>query len=334
MTEARPPWPIALVTGYLGSGKTTLITRLLRHPDMADTMVIVNEFGEVGLDHHLIKTVTDSVILLPNGCLCCMIRQDVVQTLRELRRAWLMGSIPDFGRILIETTGLAEPAPLVASITSHPMLSDAFGLQSITTLVDAEYGLSQIARGATCRNQIRVADYLVVSKCDLVTPAEVSGLHDRLVTMNPLAIIWQADDVIQPDHLFRRTATRPLQPLMSCDSGSDHLAGVTTLVLRPERALAWTAFKILINDILDEFGPRLLRLKGRLAFDAHKTPVIIQAVHHTFYPIVEAPSGTSDDGEDFLILIFDDALPEGIADQFARAGLTVALPLPAQGVAE
>jgi G3E family GTPase len=332
MMEARPPWPIALVTGYLGSGKTTLITRLLRHPDMTDTMVIVNEFGEVGLDHHLIKAVTDSVILLPNGCLCCMIRQDVVQTLRELHRAWLLGSIPDFGRILIETTGLAEPAPLVASITSHPLLSDAFALQSITTLVDAEYGLSQID-GPTCRNQIRVADFLVVAKCDLAMPGDVSGLQDRLIAMNPLAGIWQSDGVIEPGHLFRRTATQPPRALMSCDSGSDHLAGMTTLLLRPQRLLAWTAFKILTHEILTEFGPRLLRLKGRLSFDAHKTPVIIQAVHHTFYPIVEAPRDSSDDGGDFLLLIFDDAVPAGIADRFARTGLTIVLPSLAQGVA-
>jgi G3E family GTPase len=331
MIEARPPWPIALVTGYLGSGKTTLITRLLRHLDMADTMVIVNEFGEIGLDHHLIKAVTDSVILLPNGCLCCMIRQDVIQTLRELRRAWLTGSIPDFGRVLIETTGLAEPAPLVASITSHPLLSDAFALQSITTLVDAEYGLSQIEK-ATCRNQIRVADYLVISKCDLVAPAGISDLHDRLVAMNPLAAIRQSDDMIEPDHLFHRTATRPLRPSLSCDSGSDHLAGAATLVLRPERPLSWTAFKILIHEILNEFGPRLLRLKGRLNFDVHKMPVIIQAVHHTFYPIVEAPPG-SGDNRDFLILIFDDVVPTGVADRFAGAGLVV-LPLLDQGVAE
>jgi G3E family GTPase len=330
MMEARPPWPIALVTGYLGSGKTTLITRLLRHPDMADTMVIVNEFGEVGLDHHLIKAVTDNVILLPNGCLCCMIRQDVVQTLRELHRGWLTGSIPDFGRILIETTGLAEPAPLVASITSHPLLSDAFALQSITTLVDAEYGLRQI-EGATWRNQIRVADHLVISKCDLVAAAGISDLLDRLIAKNPLAAIRQSDEVIEPDYLFRRTATRPSRFAISCDSGSDHLAGTATLVLRPKRPLSWTAFKVLINDILNEYGPRLLRLKGRLSFDAHKMPVIIQAVHHTFYPIVEAPPGSDD--QDFLILIFDGAVPAGVADRFAGAGLVVP-PLLALGVAE
>ncbi len=122
MTQSHPAWPIALVTGFLGSGKTTLIARLLRHPDMADTVVIVNEFGEVGLDHHLIRAATDNIILLPNGCLCCMVRQDIVQTLRDLRRSWLAGTMPDFGRVIIETTGLAEPAPLVASIGAHPLL--------------------------------------------------------------------------------------------------------------------------------------------------------------------------------------------------------------------
>ena len=317
------PWPIAVVTGMLGSGKTTMIGRMLRDPAFADTLVLVNEFGEVGLDHTLLKAVTDNVVLLPNGCLCCTIRKDVVQTLRELRLAWLAGTIPDFGRVLIETTGLAEPAPLIASLLSHPLLADMVSLQTIATVVDATFGAGQIARSATCRNQIAVADVLVVSKQDLVGLLAVEVLAKELKRLNPLATVGASRDAT-PDLLFRRETPRFDKPFFLCDEPSDHLVDISTVVLRPSRPLAWTRFKIWLSKVLDAFGPDLLRLKGRLTFDGASASLIVQAVHHTFYPVIEDPAGPVDGAQDVLVLIFDGASPPlGWTDLIEDGGFSI-----------
>lgn len=310
-----PPWPLAIVTGMLGSGKTTLIGRLLRHAAMADTLVLVNEFGEIGLDHHLIRAVTDNVVLLPNGCLCCTIREDVVQTLRDLYRGWLAGTIPDYGRVLIETTGLAEPAPLIASIAGHPLLADVFELRTIATVVDGQHGLRQIADRATCRNQVCVADQLILSKTDLIGADEIAALLARLAALNGLAAVTRSHDV-DPDAMFRRGDSR--SPF-SCDEPTDHLNGISTVVLTAKRRLAWPAFQMWIADILDRAGSQLLRLKGRLTFDTAGGAVIVQAVHHVFYPLVEAPAGSG--GDDFLVLIFAEPIPADVADRIGRFGL-------------
>ena len=191
------------MTGFLGSGKTTLITGLLRRADMADTVVIVNEFGEIGLDHHLIKQVTDQVVLLPNGCLCCTIRQDIVQTLRDLHHGWLAGDIPDFGRVLVETTGLAEPSPLVASLVGHPVLADVFALRAVVTVIDAEYGLRHLDDHPTCWQQVCVADHLVISKCDLTLPDEIGLCRPN----------WPTSTLLLPSAGFR-----PISRPISCSS--------------------------------------------------------------------------------------------------------------------
>ncbi len=314
------PWPIAIVTGTLGSGKTTMISRMLRQPALADTLVLVNEFGEVGLDHALIRAVTDNVVLLPNGCLCCTVRNDVVQTLREVRGAWLAGTIPDFERVLIETTGLAEPAPLLASLLSHPLLTDMVELQTVTTVVDATFAARQIARSATCRNQIAVADHLVMSKQDVVDIGVLEALATELNRLNPLATIGAGGDAT-PDLLFRRETPRFDRPFFLCDEASDHLADVSTIVLRPCRPLDWLHFKVWLAKVLDVFGSDLLRLKGRLRFEDACASLIIQAVHHVFYPVVEAPHDATDDAQDFLVLIFDRAtVPLGLPDLVEEGG--------------
>ena len=307
----------------LGSGKTTMIGDMLRDPALADTLVLVNEFGEVGLDHTLLKAVTDNVVLLPNGCLCCTIRNDVVQTLRELRLAWLAGTVPDFGRILIETTGLAEPAPLIASLLSHPLLADMVALQTIATVVDATFGAGQIAESATCRNQIAVADHLMVSKQDLVSSsATVEALALQLRRLNPLATIGTSRGVA-PGLLFRRETPRVARSTFLCDEPSDHLADIATVVLRQRRPLEWTGFKIWLSQVLDAHGPDLLRLKGRLRFGNSPSSVIVQAVHHTFYPVIEDPAGDTHKA-DFLVLIFACASPpHGFVDVLEEGGFAV-----------
>ena len=301
MSGLACPRPIAIVTGMLGSGKTTMIGRLLRDPGMADTLVLVNEFGEIGLDHHLLKAVTDAVVLLPNGCLCCTVKEDVLQTLREMRQAWLTGDLPDVGRVLIETTGLAEPASLVAAIASDPLIGDIVELAAVSTVVDAEHGLRQIDDRATCRNQIRFADRLLLSKTDLVDGAAVAALADRLVAMNPLATIKDSATV-EPDHLFGRGGEAPVRSTFACDEPSEHIDRISTVVLRPSGNLRWRPFQIWLGQLLEAYGDRLLRIKGQLTFADLPVGVLIQAVHHHFYPLIESSGEIRDD---FLVLIFE-----------------------------
>lgn len=310
------PWPLSVVTGFLGSGKTTLITGLLRLPDMADTVVIVNEFGEIGLDHHLISQVSDRMILLPNGCICCTIRHDVVQTLRELHQSWLAGAIPDFGRVLVETTGLAEPSGLLASLLGHPLLADVFNLTSVVTVVDAEHGARHLADHRTCWLQVRVADRLLISKCDLAPEAKIAALQQCLIEANPLASVRRLPGHVSPDLFFERTAERPARSGFACEPEPHHLADIGTIVLLSDGPLSWRRFQIWLNDLLERFGPVILRLKGSLCFDGSSTKFIVQAVHDSFYPIVEAPSHMAQVA-DFLVLITDGQLPADLSKNFA-----------------
>lgn len=323
------PWPLSVVTGFLGSGKTTLITGLLRRVDMADTVVIVNEFGEIGLDHHLIKRVTDNVVVLPNGCLCCTVREDVVQSLRDLHRSWLAGEIPDFGRVLVETTGLAEPSPLLASLVGNPLLADVFALRAVVTVIDAEYGARHMAEHLACWLQVCVADHIVISKCDLVPDDKIAALQQQVADANPLASIrWFPADAV-PDFLFERTAQRPIGSSFACVPGSNHLEQICTTVLKPEEPLSWRKFQVWLSDLLERFGPVMLRLKGCLRFDDLAARVIVQAVHQTFYPIVEGP-GQTENAVDFLVLITVGNLPADAA-QGLEACRATARPKPESG---
>ncbi len=319
MSCESAPRPIAIVTGMLGSGKTTMIARMLRDPAMMDTLVLVNEFGEIGLDHHLLKSVSDAVVLLPNGCLCCTVKHDVLQTLRDMRRAWLSGTMPDVGRVLIETTGLAEPAPLVAAIMGDPLILDTVELAAVSTVVDAQHGPRQIEERATCRNQIRIADHLLISKSDLVDELTAAALASRLGVLNPLATIGLSADV-EHDRLFIRKSDFSGRSKFTCDEPSDHIDGFSTILLRPCNELRWKLFQSWLGTLLNEFGGNIPRLKGRLTFADLSASFVIQAVHHHFYPLVQTKS---DSGDDFLVLIVEKHLTAEICKNIAASSFSI-----------
>jgi G3E family GTPase len=226
--------------------------------------------------------------------------------------------MPDFRRVIIETTGLADPSPIVASIGTHPLLVGAFTLQNITTLVDAEHGLARLAGSLTNRNQICLADGLILSKCDRAGSQAIAVLEKRLAMLNPLAPLRRSDKRVEPDFLFGQATAATARSHLHCDIVSDHLAGVSSVLLRPKRPLAWPLFQAWLHALLSTFGSRVMRIKGQLSFQGYSKPFIIQAVHHIFYPVAEADAGADTPERNVLVLIFEGEVPQGLEEAFSQ----------------
>ena len=177
--------PVSVLTGFLGSGKTTLLSRLVRDPAMAKAAVIINEFGEIGLDHLLVEKADENTVLMESGCLCCTMRSDIIETLRDLDSRRSRGEVPDFDRVVIETTGLADPAPILHTIMTDPLVAGRFCLAGVVATVDAVLGLQQLARHEESLKQAALADCLVITKADIAEPDEVATLQARLKQLNP-----------------------------------------------------------------------------------------------------------------------------------------------------
>jgi G3E family GTPase len=201
--DYEAPIQVSLLTGFLGSGKTTLLNRLVKHPDMAETAVLINEFGEIGLDHELVERIDDNTILLNAGCLCCTVQGDLVNALSDLFVKRLRKQVPHFERILIETTGLADPAPIIHTLMTAPIICDRYALDGIVTTVDAVHGENQLDRHIESVKQAAVADRIVLTKSDLAKPEAISALEARLHALNPAAPVFRAvKGGIDPAELF------------------------------------------------------------------------------------------------------------------------------------
>lgn len=205
MSESTPKLrlPVSVLTGFLGSGKTTLLQRLLRHPDMSRTAVVINEFGEVGLDHLLVAKASENMVVMDGGCVCCTIRGDLVDTLKDLFLKRVRGDIPEFDRVVIETTGLADPAPVIHTLMTDPLLAARFRLDGVIATVDAAHGMSQLDRQPESVKQAAVADRIVLTKADVATSVATLALCKRLADINPAApIIPAAFGDVDPRALF------------------------------------------------------------------------------------------------------------------------------------
>ena len=296
-----------IVTGFLGAGKTTLINRLLRSPALADALVIVNEWGEIGLDHLLYETLTGDAILINSGCVCCALRGDLVDTLRDVVARRDSGALPAFGRIVLETTGLAEPAPILHALVADPDLSSRLALAGVTTLVDAVNGLATLRARPESARQIALADRLVVAKSDLLPEGErrprLAELDAALRDLNPLALIvdgaaaefgpaeFFAAPLSSPalsagegDHAIRRRRRPSFDGPWHGGGGKRSRHGVQSFAFRSAEPIdpgAFAKFLALVGSML---GPRLLRLKGVFALaDRPETPVLVDGVQHVFH---------------------------------------------------
>jgi G3E family GTPase len=271
--------PVALVTGFLGSGKTTLLSRLLAHPDMGETAVIVNELGEVGIDHHLLRRVDERTVLLRNGCVCCSLRGDLADELRDLLGRRERGEIPPFRRVVVETTGLADPAPIVYTLVSEPVVKHHFRLERVIATVDAVHGV----RAAESVKQVAAADRLVVTKTDLAPPGD---LERRLRRLNPTADVLEASfGDVEPDALFGTSETdlRSAPASLGPVENASHTDGVHACCLVFEEQLDWSAFGIWLTMLLQSRGDDVLRVKGLLNVGG-PGPLVLNGVQHVVHP--------------------------------------------------
>ena len=312
--------PVLVVTGFLGSGKTTLLNRLLRHPALGDAAVLVNEFGEVGIDHQLVETVDESTVLLSSGCLCCTIRDDLKQAVLEIHDKRARGVVPPFGRVIVETTGLADPAPILATFMNDVSLRHLYRLAAVVATVDAVNGRAHLDRQEESVKQAAVADRLVLTKTDIADPAEAGALRGRLARLNPSAEILvaghgaaEAEPLLRADvydpaakgrEVLRWIEAEAARPAAGHRHDANrHDARIHSFCLVHDEPVDWTAFGIWLTLLLHTHGGDVLRVKGLLNVAGADTPVVINGVQHVVHPPVHLDAWPDADRRSRVVFI-------------------------------
>ncbi|MBX9457528.1 MAG: GTP-binding protein [Rhizobium sp.] len=310
---------INLLTGFLGSGKTTLLKRMLEDPALADTAVLINEFGEVGLDHQLVERIDDTMVLLQSGCLCCTVRGELADALRDLHSRRERGLIPAFSRVVIESTGLADPFPVLSTIKADPVLRHHFRPGNVITTVDAVNGLGQLDTYVESNRQAAIADHLVITKTDIGSAEQLAALSQRLAGINPDAAILdaQVDDLDIGGLLDTRAAPRGARIQSAtgfyCEDSRDlvtaegaaHSAAFRSFVISVDQPVDWTAFGIWLTMLLNRHGERVLRVKGILNLTSEARPVAVHGVQHLVHTPVHMDAWPSDDRRSHIVFIVD-----------------------------
>lgn len=280
--------PVILVTGFLGAGKTTLIREFLGTPDGRDTAVVVNEFGEIGLDQALLApAATGKVALLGQGCLCCAIRSDLDTTFRALFTDRARGVVPPFRRVVLETSGADDPAPVLQTFLSDRALAGEYHLQAVVAVVDAAAGVANLARSPEAQRQVAVADRIVLTKTDL---AGAEAAEAALRVWNPAAPVRAADHGrIDPGFLLAETTLPPPSALAAEAVAAEgtHTPDLASFVLRFEGPLPWRALTAALGLLGEMRGPDLLRVKGLAAVEGCRGPVVVHAVQHVLHRPLE-----------------------------------------------
>ena len=352
------PIPLSLITGFLGSGKTTLINRLLSRGDMDETAILVNEFGEIGLDHLLVQQVSEDIVLLQSGCICCTVSGELVDSLRELFVRRVRGEIPAFRRVVVETTGLADPAPIIHTLMADPTLEERYRLDGVVTTVDARHGSGQLDTHPESVKQAAVADRIVLTKADVAEPELVARLRARLAALNPGAPVITAEHGnVAPAALFDaglfdpRTKTADVERWLNeeayargrRDPGHGHGHGheheheheqdhehhdvnrhdarIRTFCLTAAQPIAWERFAEWIEMLLSTQGDKMLRVKGILNVAGADAPIAIHGVQTMFHAPTALPAWPNADVRSRIVFITRDLGQGAIEDSF-RAFVT------------
>lgn len=338
--------PASILTGFLGSGKTTLLCELLRHPQLRRTAVLVNEFGDIGIDDLLLKQVAPNVVLLESGCICCTIGDDLASSLLQLLGRCEAGEVPEFERVIIETTGLADPAPVLQGFMGPTLMATPFRMAGVITTVDALHGGGQLDAHAESVKQAAIADRLVITKSDLAGKAAMQSLIDRLQRINPTAPIYPvAHGRIEPDKLldtglwnphtqridiprwlndralgspgYLRSAA-PGARSASMRAATRHDDGIDTFCLAWDAPVRYAEFADCLERLLAAHGERLLRVKGILDVEGAAAPVVVHGVQKMFHPPVHLPAWPGAARGSKLVFITQN-LPRPVIESFLAA---------------
>lgn len=331
--------PVTVLTGFLGSGKTTVLNHLLRQPGMDGTVAVINEFGEVGLDHLMVETSEERFALLDNGCICCSVREDLVTLLEDLSLREASGALPPVRRVLIETTGLADPVPVLHTLMTAPGVTARYRIDGAAVTVDAVNALRSLDRHAEAVKQIAVADRILLTKADLVEADAVAAVEHRIRAINPtVSVISVSHGSIAPDALFEAglfapqsrsdqvaswfaaaTATQP--PASHHHGHHAHGSRISSFSLVVDEPIRWPAFSRWLDYVAALKGDDLLRFKALVnVTDRPQGPVVVHAVQHVLHPPIALDNWPSDDRSSRLVFIVRDIPAEAIERTLARFG--------------
>src|SRR3954447_17288908 len=314
--------PVTVVTGFLGSGKTTLIRELLRRPEGANTAIVINEYGEIGIDDALLRTSSDATVLLGNGCLCCTVRTDLQESLRALFADRARGAVPSFARVIIETSGLADPGPVLQTFASDRALGEEFHLQSLLTVIDAVNGETNLDRMPEARHQAALADRIVLSKTDAADAGLIEQLTGRIRELSAAPIMAASHGAIEPDFLLDEApdlAAGLASPPHNYrhDHAHAHSRGIDSFALFFDAPLPWAVFEQVMAVLTALRGPDLLRVKGLVAVAGCRGPVVVHAVQHVAHRPVELEAWPDGDRRSRLVFITRNLEREQVEQLFA-----------------
>jgi G3E family GTPase len=336
--------PVTVLTGFLGSGKTTVLNALVKNPALPGTAVIINEFGEIGLDHELVQHSDEQLMLVRDGCICCTVRGDLVSTLGDLSARRQTGQVPPFERVLIETTGLADPAPILHTLMNDAAIAGSYGLGAVVTTLDAVNGLGTLDSHQEAVKQAGVADLLLLTKTDLAPPETVSALRERLAALNPGArILTASNGRVDVAHFFAAGLYRPetknadVQSWLNAEAYGEadshahagahdhehaghgdhnrHSDRIRAFCVVREQPISWTGFSAWLDLVSAMRGDDLLRVKGIVnVLEEPGRPLVIHGVQHIFHPPMRLDAWPSDDHRTRIVFITRDIDRETIED--------------------